>query len=169
VSSSIVSRRNWAWLAGGALFSAQRPRLPFKLQSGRLSGVRITLRAGSTKPKSGHDEIAVAGDGRVTLRAVPFATAAPKELAGKVVPGTVERLLELLMHEGIEGWDEDYKAQSSHYATVALTVEDNGVRLKQTVMSRPAFPEFAHAVGAIKLLAAQACPEAFHGGFFERL
>lgn len=145
------------------MLSAQSPRLPFKLQPGRLSGVRITLRAGSTKPKSGHDEIIIEGGGKVTLRA------APKELAGKVPLVTVERLLELLLHEGMEGWEDEYKAQSSHYATMALAVEDNGAILKQTVMSRPAFPEFAHAVGAIKLLAAQACPEALNGRFFQRL
>jgi len=156
VSFSSVSRR-------AILFSLPAwARLPFGLQSGQLTGVRIRLRSVSTKVGSKVEEIAIAGDGVVVLRA------GDRERQGKVSAAAVERLLELIEREGIENWDADSKGRSSHYVARAILVEVNGAVRKQVEVRGEAFPEFAHASGAIRMLAAQGCPEVTDGTFFQR-
>ena len=169
MASSNVSRRTLPLLASALLLRAQPPRLPFRLQSRQLADVRIALRAATTKPGSGRDEIVITGDGKVTLRTSTYAPSPPQERTGSVPPAALERLLELFALEGIDTWDDAYPAINSHYATKVLSVELRGTLLKQIVMARPEFPAFAHAVGALKLLAAQACPDALNRAFLPRL
>ncbi len=157
MSFSSVSRR-------AILFSLPVwARLPFGLQSGQLAGVRIRLRSVSTKVGSKAEEIVVDGDGGVLLRA------GGRERRGKVSAAAVERLLELMERDGIAKWDETDKTRSSHFVARSITVEQNDAVRKQVVVYGESFPEFAHAMGAIRMLAAQACPEAADGSFFQRL
>jgi len=170
VAFSTVSRRALPLLATAVLLRAQPPRLPFKLQPSQLPGVVITLRAATTKQGSGRDEIIITGAGKVTLRASTYAPAPPQERSGTVPPAAVERLLELFALEGIETWDDAYPAKSSHYSTKVLSIEFRGILQKQIVHSlSEEFPAFAHAIGALKLLAAQACSEALDRRFLPRL
>lgn len=143
--------------------------LPFKIKPEQLPDTVIRFRVASTKVNSGWDEIVIGGDGKVILRASAAANHAPKELAGRVEPLLVMRLLQLFRAEGIEGWRDEYRAKTSEFVAKVLTIEVKGASLKEVVVSQPEFPEFARVYGAIKLVASRARAEVLTGGFFQRI
>lgn len=171
-SSSVSKRRLIGFLlvlAGVSSLFGQSAVLPFGLERGNLDGLRVSLRVNSTKANSGYEEIVISGGGEVIVRSALTTTARPRELSGRVPLAVIERLLELLTHEGAEGWDDNYRSQSHDYAVKSFTVAFRETIRKQVVVAIPEFPEFAHVAGAIKVIAAQACPDALKGRFFRML
>lgn len=147
----------------------RRVTLPFAITPEQVPATEIEFRVGSTKIMSGFDEIVIRGTGDVILRTAARENDPPRELEGRVEPTLVARLLLLLGAEGVEGWDDIYRAETREFVSKALTITVDGAQQKEVAMHRTEFPEFSRAVGAIKLLAAVARPEALGGAFFQRI
>lgn len=143
--------------------------LPFSMTPDQRLDAVVRFRVASTKMNSGFDEIVIRGSGEVLLRTATMADDKPSEVAGKVEPLLVARLLQLLGAEGIENWDDEYPAEARDFVAKVLTVQLKDIRQKEVAMCRAEFAEFSRAYGAIKLVASVARPEVLGGGFFQRI
>ncbi|HEU0122095.1 MAG TPA: hypothetical protein VFQ91_16315 [Bryobacteraceae bacterium] len=132
-------------------------------QTGRVIQ-RIELRAASTKPGGGVDQITITSAGEISLL-----SASGRRATGKAPAGTATALWQLMKNEGFDNWDKEYKSDTSDYVGKVLTVDFIGGDRTEIVLNRSEFPEFAHVVGAIKFLLALAMPEMATNRFFERL
>ena len=137
--------------------------LPFGLAPEQLLDVEIRFRVSSTKMGSSAEEILIRGNGEVEL------VAPPQTRHGTVPPLAVLRLLQLLSAEGLEGWDDTYRAETRDYVGKVIELSFQQEIIKRVAMCQTEFPEFSRAYGAIKLVASLAAPEVVLGGFFKRI
>jgi len=142
---------------------------PFGFTKDTFADLEISFLVASTKAVAGFDEIVIRGGGEVELRAAFKRDDPPQVRNGAVDRLIVARLLQLLVAEGIEGWDEVYPSAEREYVGKLLTIRRKEETVKQVSMCQKEFAEFSRAYGAIKLVASLACPEVVTGEFFNRI
>src|SRR6187399_1049552 len=107
---------------------------PFGFTKDTFADLEISFLVASTKVVAGFDEIVIRGGGEVELRAAFKRDDPPQVRNGTVDRLIVARLLQLLVAEGIEGWDEVYPSAEREYVGKLLTIRRKEETVKQVSM-----------------------------------
>lgn len=147
--------------------------LPSALTPAQLDEVEVFLGYFSPKTGAGRQEIRIKGTGEVQLLRTT-AYDQPEELREAEVPRpAAQRMLEVLEDEGFFGLEDMYEQELPHGGRLMVRVTMPGGHAKQVAVDvlpehRPPYA-FARAIGAIKLVAGLATPEALGHRFFATL
>ena len=147
--------------------------LPSKLSLEQLDQVEVKYSFMSPKTGAGRQELHIKGSGEVKLLRT-MAYDKPEEVREAQAPvEATRRMLEVMEDEGFFMLEDVYEQEPPHGGTFIVQVTIPGGHVKQVAVDvvpdhRP--PDaFARAVGAIKLVAGMATPEALHHRFLSTL
>ncbi|MEM7157972.1 MAG: hypothetical protein AAF799_34340 [Myxococcota bacterium] len=147
--------------------------LPSKLSVEQLDKVEVRYSFMSPKTGAGRQELHIKGSGEVKLLRT-MAYDQPEELReGQAPADAARRMLEVMEDEGFFTLEDEYEQEPPHGGTFIVQVVFPGGQAKSVAVDvvpdhRP--PDaFARAVGAIKLVAGLATPEALHHRFLPTL
>lgn len=147
--------------------------LPSKLSDEQLDQVEVKYSFLSPKTGAGRQEIHVKGSGEVKLLRT-MAYDQPEELREAQAPAdAARRMLDVMEDEGFFALDDEYEQEPPHGGRFIVRVTLPGGVVKEVAVDvlpdhRPPHA-FARAVGAIKLVAGMATPEALHHRFLSTL
>lgn len=159
---------------------AEEPSMPFssdflpsKLSDEQLDHVEVKYSFLSPKTGAGRQEIHIKGSGEVKLLRT-LAYDQPEELRETRAPaGAARSMLDVMEDEGFFALDDEYELEPPNGGRFIVRVTFPGGHVKEVAVDvlpdhRP--PQaFARTVGAIKLVAGMATPEALHHRFLSTL